>query len=169
MAGPLLMRARSASLVHADFAAILARPARVQSRHFALHHLGKAPQRKAHGVRKGSASVLDGQISTSVAPTQGSSVDIFAAKALLAAADGALWLGLVVPKRHARRAVTRSLLKRQMRRQVDHWGPRMPRGQWVVRLRAAFDARVFRSAASTALQTAARQELDEMFARAFGP
>ncbi len=85
------------------------------------------------------------------------------------AAPAALWLGLVVPKRHARRAVTRSLLKRQMRRQADHWGPRMPAGQWVVRLRAPFDVRIFPSAASNALQTAARLELDEMFTRAFGP
>ncbi len=80
----------------------------------------------------------------------------------------ALWLGLVVPKRHARRAVTRSLLKRQMRRQVHCWGPRMPTGQWVVRLRAPFEVQRYPSAASAALQTAVRTELDGMFARAFG-
>ena len=44
----------------------------------------------------------------------------------------------------------------------------MPGGQWVVRLRAPFDASVFPSAASSALQTAARRELDEMFTKAFG-
>ncbi len=44
----------------------------------------------------------------------------------------------------------------------------MPAGQWVVRLRAPFDVRTYPSAASAALQTAARVELDALFSRAFG-
>jgi len=167
MAGRSAPGARWSSLVHADFAAVLALPACTKSRHFALHHLAKAPQRKA-GAEHGAPSLSrNEEISTSAAPSQGSSVDISPVIAP-AANSRALWLGLVVPKRHARRSVTRSLLKRQMRRQVDHWGPRMPGGQWVVRLRAPFDASVFPSAASGALQTAARRELDEMFTKAFG-
>ena len=68
------------------------------------------------------------------------------------------WAGMVVPKRHARRAVTRSLLKRQIRaafcRQM-----RLPGGLWVVRLRAPFDRAQFTSPASEALRTAACAEL----------
>ncbi len=76
------------------------------------------------------------------------------------------WLGAVVPKRHARRAVTRSLLKRQMRAAVERHAPRLPAGLWVVRLRAPFDRTAFPSAASTALRAAARDELDVVLARA---
>ena len=46
------------------------------------------------------------------------------------------WLGLVIPKRHARRSVTRSLLKRQIRAAAARRGPNSAQGLWVVRLRA---------------------------------
>ena len=52
-------------------------------------------------------------------------------------ADG-LWLGCVVPKRHARRAVTRSLLKRQIRGAFDRHAAALAGGLWLVRLRAPF-------------------------------
>ena len=73
-------------------------------------------------------------------------------------------LGLVVPKRHARRSVTRSLLKRQMRSVARSTGADLADGLWVVRLRAPFDRAAFPSAASTALQRAARAELVQLFA-----
>ena len=57
----------------------------------------------------------------------------------------ALWLGVLVPKRHARRAVTRSLLKREMRAGVVRQAQRLAPGLWVVRLRAPFDAGSFRA------------------------
>lgn len=73
-------------------------------------------------------------------------------------------LGAVVPKRHARRAVTRTLLKRQIRaaaaRSVATGGPA---GMWIVRLRAPFDRTRFVAAASDALRRAARAELDAAF------
>lgn len=70
----------------------------------------------------------------------------------------AAWLGYVVPKRHARRAVTRTLLKRQIR-QVFGTLPILPPGLWVVRLRLPFDRKQFPSASSDALRAAAREEL----------
>ncbi len=76
------------------------------------------------------------------------------------------WLGCVVPKRHARRAVTRSLLKRQIRAALGrHVGGLQP-GLWLVRLRAPFVKSDFPSAASIALQRGASEELDRLFARA---
>ncbi len=69
------------------------------------------------------------------------------------------WAGMVVPKRHARRAVTRSLLKRQIRAAFVRES-RLPGGLWVVRLRAPFDRARFASPASDALRAAARAELD---------
>lgn len=78
-----------------------------------------------------------------------------------------LWFGAVVPKRHARRAVTRTLLKRQMRNAVaDQQRCGLTAGLWVVRLRAPFDRVQFPSAASPALCTAAREELAEVLAAA---
>ena len=70
------------------------------------------------------------------------------------------WLGSVVPKRHARRAVTRNLIKRQIRATLASHAHELPHGLWVVRLRAPFDRAAFASAASVALRAAARAELD---------
>jgi ribonuclease P protein component len=77
-----------------------------------------------------------------------------------------LWLGAVVPKRHARRAVTRTLLKRSIRQAVAARADALPAGLWVVRLRAGFDRTLYPSAASEALREAARTELRALFERA---
>jgi len=76
-----------------------------------------------------------------------------------------LWLGTVVPKRHARRSVTRSMLKRQMRVAFLRHGLTLDRGLWVIRLRAPFERASFPSAASTALRKAAADELDALLVR----
>ena len=81
------------------------------------------------------------------------------------AAPDALWLGAVVPKRHARRAVTRALLKRQIRCAISQYADAMPAGLWVVRLRAPFERAVFTSAASEPLKRAARAELEQLLRR----
>ncbi len=93
------------------------------------------------------------------------SVDDLLPPASPAVATAQLWLGAVVPKRHARRSVTRSLLKRQIRAAVDRQD-QLPGGLWVVRLRAPFDGKTFASAASNALRQAARDELDAVLAAA---
>lgn len=77
-----------------------------------------------------------------------------------------VWLGTVVPKRHARRAVTRTLLKRQIRLAVSARAGALLGGLWVVRLRAPFDKASFPSAASAALKTSARRELDLLLSNA---
>ncbi len=79
-----------------------------------------------------------------------------------------VWLGTVVPKRHARRAVTRNLIKRQIRgaaqRQALAAKPLAP-GLWIVRLRSPFDRAVFASGACAALRDAARRELDTLLSQ----
>ncbi len=82
---------------------------------------------------------------------------------LLLSPKTALWLGAVVPKRHARRAVTRTLLKRQIRSVVDDHAGALLGGLWVVRLRAPFDKARFPSAASDVLRHFAREELQQLF------
>jgi ribonuclease P protein component len=73
-------------------------------------------------------------------------------------------LGLVVPKRHARRAVTRSLLKRQMRAAMQRHAQHLPPGMWVLRLRSAIDVAQFPAAASGAMRRILRAELDALLA-----
>jgi len=76
-----------------------------------------------------------------------------------------LELGVVVPKRHARRAVTRSLIKRELRAAWQRGAPALAPGAWLVRLRAAFDVAAFASAASTALRRAVRFEVEQVMER----
>ena len=71
-----------------------------------------------------------------------------------------------MPKRHARRAVTRNLLKRQIRASFVRHADRLPSGMWLVRLRAGFATGEFVSARSVALAQAARAELDGLLSRA---
>ena len=80
----------------------------------------------------------------------------------------AFWLGCVVPKRHARRAVTRTLLKRQIRVAFERHCAALPGGLWLVRLRAPFSPAEFVSARSALLAAAARSELDRLLAGAAG-
>ena len=77
----------------------------------------------------------------------------------------ARWIGCVVPKRHARRAVTRNLLKRQIRASFARHAPGLPAGLWLVRLRVGFAATEFVSARSVALAKAARAELDGLLGK----
>jgi len=72
----------------------------------------------------------------------------------------------VVPKRHARRAVTRSLLKRQVHGAFERLAISLPLGLWLVRLRQPFPVAAFPSARSEALRRAARTELDGLLAQA---
>lgn len=78
---------------------------------------------------------------------------------------------MVVPKRHARRSVTRSLLKRQIRAtfaaaRAATGEPGLPPGLWVVRLRAPIDRTRFPSAASEALRLTMRSELQAAWQQA---
>lgn len=73
---------------------------------------------------------------------------------------------MAVPKRHAREATTRNLLKRQIRATVRLCEPALARGLWLVRLRAPFDRRQFSSSTSTPLRVVARQELLQLLQRA---
>jgi ribonuclease P protein component len=79
-----------------------------------------------------------------------------------------LWFGLVVPKRHAKRAVTRNLLKRQARHAFARHAPALPDGLYLLRLRAPFAPAEFVSARSDALAAAARGEIDGLLRRAAG-
>ncbi len=143
-----------------DFERVLRCPPRARSAHFALHHLAGVPTPPAKPLRKRENE----QLSTGEAPTDVLPVDDSVAQAPSALAR--VWLGMVIPKRHARRSVTRSLLKRQIRAAIGRSEPSLVGGLWVVRLRSPFDRKTFPAAASNALGDQAGEELAQLFQRA---
>ncbi|OGB46483.1 MAG: ribonuclease P protein component [Burkholderiales bacterium RIFCSPLOWO2_12_FULL_65_40] len=88
------------------------------------------------------------------------------AQALFSGPD--IWLGAMVPKRWARRAVTRNAIKRQIYGVAAALEPTLPPAAHVVRLRATFDRKQFVSASSDPLKQAVRAELQQLFERALG-
>lgn len=77
-----------------------------------------------------------------------------------------IWIGAMVPKRWARRAVTRNAIKRQIYTVSAASGASLPTAAHVVRLRATFDRKQFVSARSDKLKAAVRSELEQLLARA---
>ena len=77
-----------------------------------------------------------------------------------------VWLGAMVPKRWARRAVTRNTIKRQIYTVAADFEPRLPVAAHVVRLRSEFSRKQFVSATSEPLKQAVRDELEQLFRRA---
>jgi ribonuclease P protein component len=78
----------------------------------------------------------------------------------------ALWLGAMVPKRWARRAVTRNTIKRQIYAVSASLKTALPEHAHLVRLRSGFDKKLFPSASSDALKASVRKELLQLFERA---
>ena len=77
-----------------------------------------------------------------------------------------VWLGVQVPKRWAKRAVTRNAIKRQIYTVSLDFESALQPAAYVVRLRAVFDRKQFISATSQALKVAVRKELLHLFAKA---
>lgn len=136
----------------ADFERLLGMRPWARSAHFAVHHLPATPSRPARPVKPNANT----ELSTAPAPICPQPVDDLPANR---------WLGCVVPKRHARRSVTRSLLKRQVRGAFQRHEAGLPAGMWLVRLREPFAVKLFPSAQSEALSSAARLELDGLLTR----
>lgn len=139
-------------VVHSDdFKRLLGTPTRSRSAHFAVHYVAGRP-----GVTETARQAIGTEdLSTGAVDITSTSVD----KSVVTH-----WLGAVLPKRHARRAVTRNLLRRQIRGAILRHVGHLPPGVWLVRLRSPFARSDFVSAASEALRKAAGSELDAMFA-----
>ncbi|HEU0305864.1 MAG TPA: ribonuclease P protein component [Lysobacter sp.] len=105
-----------------------------------------------------AAAAVVRELSTENAPSRNDSVDI-------KPTPDQPGLASVVPKRHARRAATRNLIKRQVRELWRRQPPMLRTGQALVRLRAPFDVSVFPSAASPELRAAVRADLEALIAR----
>jgi ribonuclease P protein component len=138
-----------------EFVRVLGSRSRASTVHFAVHHLPAGLQRPSATPAKPSSI----ELSTKLGTDGEGPVDDFPGSALRK-------IGAVVPKRHARRAVTRSLLKRQIYAASSRHADSLAHGLWVVRLRAPFDRTRFPSAASSALRLVARTELEALFTAA---
>lgn len=148
----------------ADFERALRAAPKARSAHFSLHHVKAESKVTAYAP-------TDPELSTGLAAAGMHPVDDSPAELPPRSPDPGQALGLVVPKRHARRAVTRSLLKRQMREAARRHLAGLEAGIWVLRLKASFDVpgQPRRSAADTGLRCDSRAELDRLFARLGAP
>lgn len=79
--------------------------------------------------------------------------------------SGGHWLGSVIPKRHARRAVTRNMLRRQIRAAMVRRQTALRPGLWLVRLRKPLPDAGLVSADSRALRRTTAAELDRVLSR----
>jgi ribonuclease P protein component len=80
--------------------------------------------------------------------------------------DQSVWVGAMVPKRWAKRAVTRNAIKRQVYNVSVQFEHALSKSAHLVRLRSAFDRVQFVSASSTVLKDSVRAELFQLFERA---
>ena len=163
-----------------QFQAVLKGETVARTAHFALHRvaLGAQVRSQPAPVCPAPLEMPVGQVPAAVAvhapDATGVPVASVAAAAPVRAAPAPLfpvadvWLGAMVPKRWARRAVTRNAIKRQIYAVAAVLDAPLLQAAHVVRLRATFDRKQFVSATSCALQQAVRAELVQLFARAAG-
>jgi ribonuclease P protein component len=126
---------------------VLRTPATRRSAHFSLHIASEQDS------LAGAASSPD-RLSTGWEVNQPRSVDNV---------NGTARVACVVPKRHARRAVTRNLIKRQVRAIARGCAALLAPGDYVMRLARPFAVADFPSAASLPLKDAVRGELRMLF------
>lgn len=129
----------------AQFQAVLAGATVARSEHFALH------RSELPSCDKGVAGVLASELSEKAEITEKKLQPLFP---LLD-----LWIGAMVPKRWAKRAVTRNAIKRQIYTVCADFSPKQRQAAFVVRLRRDFSRKVYVSASSDQLKQAVRTEL----------
>jgi len=133
-----------------------------RTEHFALHRFTLQPATRPEAATAAATAPSDPGASSPALATGPRSVRSTA----LFAVCGEPWLGAIVPKRWARRAVTRNAIKRQIYTVSLDFEAALPAAAHVVRLRAGFDKAQFHSATSPALKQAVRAELQRLFAGA---
>jgi ribonuclease P protein component len=92
---------------------------------------------------------------------------IHAERVLFPVADA--WVGVLLPKRWAKRAVTRNAIRRQIYEAARGLSARLPQAALVVRLRHEFSRKIFFSASSDVLKQAVRAELEQLLGRVLVP
>jgi ribonuclease P protein component len=128
-----------------QFQAALAGGTVARTNHFALHCVSLP-------------LALNSQTAIEAEPPSPAAVSLFSVYGV--------WMGAMVPKRWAKRAVTRNAIKRQIYNVSQEFEALLPVAAHVVRLRSGFDKAHFISATSDALKAAINQELRQLFTRA---
>ena len=126
--------------------------------HFALHRLNLPESQPLADTQVPQAAHSGASSAPSSAPNSAPSTALFQSHEV--------WLGAMVPKRWARRAVTRNAIKRQIYAVSAAFEVRLPCAAHVVRLRSEFNRKQFISATSPMLKQAVRLELEQLFERA---
>jgi ribonuclease P protein component len=152
-------------LSSADFEKALSVRPCARTEHFAVHHVPPlALAKKAEIVEKknlstGPTLIQGGAVGESEASGSSLGLDRLIAE-----------LGMVVPKRNARRSVTRNLVKRHIRAAFceEFRHARLASGAWIVRLRRPLDKKLFVSARSELLAEVVRMELSDLLQRVPG-
>jgi ribonuclease P protein component len=134
----------------AQFEAVMAGNTVSRTEHFALHRSELDPPPSPRGPQRASPA--------SAGPGSERAPALFGVREP--------WIGALIPKRWAKRAVTRNAIKRQIYTVSQSFESELPVAAHVVRLRAGFDRARFISATSDLLKQAVRSELQELFTRA---
>jgi ribonuclease P protein component len=121
-----------------QFQAVLAGSVVAKTEHFALHCNGLDAQAPQTAPKKSIGE--DSQV-PALFPIQ------------------SMWIGAMVPKRWAKRAVTRNAIKRQIYTVSADFLHNYPQAAFVVRLRKEFSRKEFISATSSHLKEAVRAEV----------
>lgn len=121
-----------------QFQAVLAGSVIARTEHFALHCTGLDAQKLQTGLKKCPGEKLR---QDRLFPIE------------------SVWVGVMVPKRWARRAVTRSAIKRQIYTVSADFLHNYPQIAFVVRLRKEFSRKEFVSATSSHLKEAVHVEI----------
>lgn len=124
--------------------------------HFALHRLGL----DGGGAVVPASTAITPSTGPGSLPTAQGPQALFA---VVAHQPQGPWMGAMVPKRWARRAVTRNAIKRQIHAVAASFEAQLPVAAHVVRLRSTFDRKQFVSATSDELKQAVRAELLQLF------
>jgi ribonuclease P protein component len=142
----------------AQFEAVMAGGSTVsRTPHFALHRAAFPPSPAPDTPPAAAPAPSDPTDAQPKGRRTRSSAPLFAVQA-------EPWMGAIVPKRWARRAVTRNAIKRQIYTVSQDFEAQLTAAVHVVRLRAGFDKSQFPSATSEALKRAVRTELQQLFA-----
>jgi ribonuclease P protein component len=123
----------------------------MRSTHFAVHYLPESPVKR---------QFINLENNSGLSPEILNSVNLF---------PDAVWFGFVIPKRYAKKAVTRNLIKRLIRQffklnfQISGNPLSVKNGLWVIRLKTSFDKNNYLSAGSKFLNISILSELKKLF------
>ena len=147
------------SLKSGAFDRVLAQPAISTSAHFALHF---ERSRLAEAAKRSNA-----RINPELSTEPGKRIEFAVDNNLSLSSSQDGWrLGIVVPKRYAALAVTRNMLKREIRAGAGRYAPEVGTGICIVRLRASIDQGQSSPTGPKRLRDAVRIELDALLAKA---